>query len=94
MFFVSLAWADYDAPPVSAAGYFIVRQYRACNIINRVFYPDSSVLSRNLFEVFFPSTYPAGLYQNCRAVFLYVIPSLAIAVFRSVFVTSAFRSSS
>ncbi len=44
------------------------------------FIPDSSVLSRNLFEVFFaPSMYPAGLYQNwVRAVFLYVIPSLAI----------------
>lgn len=44
------------------------------------FVPDSSVLSKNLFEVFFsPSMYPASLYQGwIRGVFLFLIPSLAI----------------
>jgi ABC-2 type transport system permease protein len=42
--------------------------------------PDSSIISRNLFEVFFsPSMYPASLYQGwIRGVFFFVIPSLAI----------------
>lgn len=44
------------------------------------FVPDSSILSRNLFEAFFaPSMYPASLYQGVvRTVFLYIIPSLMI----------------
>lgn len=44
------------------------------------FIPDSSILSRNLFEAFFaPSMYPSSLYGGwIRTVFLYVIPSLVI----------------
>lgn len=44
------------------------------------FVPDSSILSRNVFEAFFaPSMYPASLYQGwMRKVFLFVIPSLLI----------------
>lgn len=47
------------------------------------FIPDSSVLSRNVFEAFFaPSMYPASLFGGwTRTFFLYVIPSLMIGGF-------------
>ena len=43
--------------------------------------PNSSSLSKSLFDVFFsPSMYPSGLFQgHVRTFFLFIIPSLAIA---------------